>query len=96
MTDIQYINLKNIDLVPNGNAVTIKGIFNTIKNTRKRIVLTNVKLAGTERHDIYGSVFDSVNKYSIVEVIETGIRIFEISNTDTIKFITKTWTQLNA
>lgn len=96
MTDIQYIDLKNIDLVPNGNAVTIKGIFNTIKNTRKRIVLTNVKLAGTERHDIYGSVFDSVNKYSIVEVIETGIRIFEISNTDTIKFITKTWAQLNA
>ena len=96
MTDIQYIDLKNIDLVPNGNAVTIKGIFNAIKNTRKRIVLTNVKLAGTERHDIYGSVFDSVNKYSIVETIETGIRIFEISNTDTIKFITKTWTQLNA
>ena len=61
-----------------------------------RIVLTNVKLADTERHDISGSVFDSVNKYSIVEVIETGIRIFEISNNDTIKFITKTWAQLNA
>ena len=96
MTAVQYIDLQNINLTQNGDPVTIKGIFNTIKNTRKRIVLTNVKLAGTERHDIYGSVFDSVNKYSIVEVIETGIRIFEISNTDTIKFITKTWTQLNA
>ena len=96
MTAVQYIDLKNIDLVPNGNPVTIKGIYNDIKSTRKRIVLTNVKLAGTERHDIYGSVFDSVNKYSIVEVIETGIRIYEISSNDTIKFITKTWAQLNA
>lgn len=96
MTGVKYIDLENIDLVPNGNAVTIKGIYNAIKSTRKRIVFTNVKLAGSERHDIYGSVFDSVNKYSIVEVIETGIRIFEISNNDTIKFITKTWAQLNA
>lgn len=94
MTDIQYVDLKNIDLVPNGDPVTIKGIFNTIKNTRKRIVLTNVKLAGTERHDIYGSIFNAVNKYSMVEVIDNGIRIFEISNTDTIKFITKTWADL--
>ena len=96
MTAIQYIDLQNINLIPNGSAVTIKGIYNAIKSTRKRIVLTNVKLADTERHDISGSVFDSVNKYSIVEVIETGIRIFEISNNDTIKFITKTWAQLNA
>ena len=96
MIAIQYIDLHNIDLTPNGSTVTIKGIYNAIKSTRKRIVLTNVKLAGSERHDIYGSIFDSVNKYSIVEVIETGIRIFEISNNDTIKFITKTWAQLNA
>ena len=96
MTDIQYIDLKNINLTQNGDPVTIKGIFNTIKNTRKRIVLTNVKLAGTERHDVTGAVNVGGGKFVIVQAIETGIRIFEISNNDTIKFTTKTWTQLNA
>ena len=96
MTDIQYIDLKNINLTQNGDPVTIKGIFNTIKNTRKRIVLTNVKLAGTERHDVTGAVNVGGGKFVIVQAIDTGIRIFEISRNDTIKFTTKTWTQLNA
>lgn len=96
MTAVKYIDLEDINLVPNGNAVTIKGIYNAIKSTRKRIVLTNVKLGGIESNDIYGSISNGTNKCSIVEVIETGIRIFEITNTDTIKFITKTWAQLNA
>ena len=96
MTAIQYVDLKNIDLLPNGNAVTIKGIFNTIKNTRKRVVLTNVKLGGVERHDISGSINPSGGKFNIIQAIDTGIRIFEISSNDSIKFITKTWAQLNA
>ena len=96
MTDIQYIDLKNINLTQNGDPVTIKGIFNAIKNTRKRIVLTNVKLAGTERHDVTGGVNVGGGKFVIVQAIETGIRIFEISSNDTIKFTTKTWAQLNA
>ena len=96
MTDIQYVDLKNINLTQNGDPVTIKGIFNTIKNTRKRIVLTNVKLAGTERHDVTGAVNTGGGKFVIVQAIDTGIRIFEISSNDTIKFTTKTWTQLNA
>ena len=96
MTDIQYIDLKNNNLTQNGNTVTIKGIFNTIKNTRKRIVLTNVKLGGVERHDITGAVNTGGGKVVIVQAIENGIRIFEISSDDTIKFITKTWAQLNA
>ena len=95
MTDIQYIDLKNINLTQN-EPVTIKGIFNTIKNTRKRIVLTNVKLAGSERHDITGAVNVGDGKFVIVQAIDTGIHIFEISNNDTIIFTTKTWTQLNA
>ena len=96
MTDIQYVDLKNINLTQNGNPVTIKGIFNTIKNTRKRVVLTNVKLAGTERHDVTGAVNVGGGKFVIVQAIDTGIRIFEISSNDTIKFTTKTWAQLNA
>ena len=96
MTDIQYIDLKNINLTQNGDTVTIKGIFNTIKNTRKRIVLTNVKLAGTERHDVTGAVNTGGGKFVIVQAIETGVRIFEIFSNDTIKFTTKTWAQLNA
>ena len=96
MTDIQYIDLKNINLTQNGDPVTIKGIFNAIKNTRKRIVLTNVKLNDTERHDVTGAVNVGGSKFVIVQAIDTGIRIFEISSNDTIKFTTKTWTQLNA
>ena len=95
MTDIQYIDLKNINLTQN-EPVTIKGIFNTIKNTRKRVVLTNVKLAGTERHDVTGAVNVGGGKFVIVQAIETGIRIFEITSNDTIKFTTKTWAQLKA
>ena len=94
MTDIQYIDLKNINLTQN-EPVTIKGIFNTIKNTRKRVVLTNVKLAGTERHDVTAAVNVGGGKFVIVQAIDTGIRVFEISSNDTIKFTTKTWTQLN-
>ena len=96
MTAVQYVDLKNIDLLPNGNAVTIKGIFNTIKNTRKSIVLTNVKLGGVERHDVTGAVNPSGGKFNIIQAIDTGIRIFEISSNDSIKFITKSWAQLNA
>ena len=96
MTAVKYIDLENIDLVPNGNPVTIKGIYNAIKSTRKRIVLTNVKLGTTERHDISGSINLSNGKYIITQAIDTGIRSFVISSNDTIKYITKTWTQLNA
>ena len=96
MTDIQYIDLKNINLTQNGNPVTIKGIFNAVKNTRKRVVLTNVKLGTTERHDISGSINLSNGKYIITQAIDTGIRSFVISSNDTIKYVTKTWAQLNA
>ena len=96
MTAVQYVDLKNTNLTPNGDAVTIKGIFNTIKNTRKSVVLTNVKLGGVERHDVTGAVNPSGGKFNIIQAIDTGIRIFEISSNDTIKFITKSWAQLNA
>ena len=96
MTDIQYIDLKNINLNQNGNPVTIKGIFNAIKNTRKRVVLTNVKLDGNERHDITGAVNVGLTSCVIVQAIDTGIRSFVISSNDTIKYVTKTWKQLNA
>ena len=96
MTDIQYIDLKNINLTQNGNPVTIKGIFNAIKNTRRRVVLTNVKLDGTEKHDITGAVNVGLTSCVIVQAIDTGIRSFVISSNDTIKYVTKTWAQLNA
>ena len=96
MTAIKYIDLHDINLIPNGSAVTIKGIYNAIKSTRKRIVLTNVKLAGTERHDITGAINVGVSSCVIVQAIETGINIFVISSNDTIKLTTKTWAQLNA
>ena len=96
MSGVKYIDLENINLSPNGDAVTIKGIFNAVKNTRKRVVLTNVKLGTTERHDITGAINLSNGKYIITQAIDTGIRSFEISSTDTIKFTTKAWAQLNA
>ena len=96
MTAVKYIDLQNINLTQNGNPVTIKGIFNAIKNTRKRVVLTNVKLDGNESHDITGAVKVGLSSCVIVQTIDTGIRSFVISSNDTIKFITKTWAQLNA
>ena len=96
MTAVQYIDLQNINLVSNGDPVTIKGIFNAIKSTRKRVVLTNVKLDGTERHDITGAVNVGLTNCVIVQAIDTGIRSFVISSNDSIKFVTKTWKQLNA
>ena len=96
MTAVKYIDLKDINLVSNGNPVTIDGIFNAIKNTRKRVVLTNVKLDGTERHDISGTINVGLTNCVIVQAIDTGIRSFVISSNDTIKLITKTWAQLNA
>lgn len=96
MIAIKYIDLHNINLNQNGDPVTIKGIFNAVKNTRKRVVLTNVKLDGTERHDISGSINVGLTSCVIVQAIDTGIRSFVISSNDTIKFITKTWKQLNA
>ena len=96
MTGVKYVDLKHINLSPNGSAVTIKGIFKAIQSTRKLIVLTNVKIGNIEVRNISGSVNNSNGKYNIVEVIDTGIRIFEISSNDSIKFITKTWAQLNA
>ena len=96
MTDIQYIDLHNINLTQNGDPVTIKGIFNAIKNTRKRVVLTNVKLDGTESYDISGSIKVGLTSCVIVQAIDTGIRSFVISSNDSIKFVTKTWKQLNA
>ena len=95
MKDIQYIHLKNINLTQNGNPVTIKDIFNTIENTRKRIVLTNVKLDGTESHDITGSVKCGSSSCIIVQAVDNGIRSFMISKNDTIIYITRTWAQLN-
>ena len=96
MSGIKYIDLKNINLTQNGNPVTIKGIFNTIKNTRKRVVLTNVKLDGTESNDVTGAVKVGMSSCVIVQAIDTGIRSFVISSNDTIKYVTKTWAQLNA
>ena len=89
MTAVKYIDLQNINLNPNGSAVTIKGIFNAIKNTRKRVVLTNVKLDGTESLDVTGSVKVGLSSCVIVQAIDTGIRSFVISSNDTIKYVTK-------
>ena len=96
MSGVKYVDLKNINLTQNGNPVTIKGIFNAIKNTRKRVVLTNVKLDGTESPDITGAVKVGLSSCVIVQAIDTGIRSFVISSNDTIKYVTKSWTQLNA
>ena len=96
MSGVKYIDLGNINLISNGSPVTIKCIFNAIKNTRKRVVLTNVKLDGTEIPDISGTINVGMSNCVIVQAIDTGIRSFVISSTDTIKLVTKTWAQLNA
>lgn len=94
MTAVQYIDLKNIDFVANGNPVTIKGIYNALKSTRKRLVLTNFKYGGFERRDIEGSLKYDGLKFYITQVVNTGLFVFEVSNDDTIKFKATKWSEI--
>ena len=96
MSGVKYIDLENINLVSNGSPVSIEGIYNRIRDTRKHVILTNVKFDGIKRHDIDGSLTLDGNSYNIVQTTEKGIYIFKISKSDDIKLISKTWAQLNA
>ena len=96
MSGVKYIDLDNISLISNGNPVTIEGIFSRIRDTKKRVVLTNVKFDGIKRQDIEGSLTLNGNYYNIVQTSDTGIYIFNISKSDEVKLISKTWAQLNA
>lgn len=94
MTAVKYIDLKNVDFTVNGDPVTIKGIFNEVYSTRKRIVLTNFKFGGFERHDISGTVRYDSSKIHITSTVNSGIFDFEISNDDSIKFTATKWVDL--
>lgn len=96
MSGVKYIDLGNINLISNGNPVSIEGIYNRVRYTRKHVVLTNVKFDGIKRHDIDGSLTLDGNYYNIVQTTDKGIYIFKISKSDEIKLISKTWAQLNA
>lgn len=51
----QIVSLKNINF-ESGDGFKIDGIFNTIKNTTKPILLTGIVLGGTKFHDTFVQV----------------------------------------
>lgn len=73
MSGVKYIDLENNNfLSASGTTVTIKGVYNRIKSTRKRIVLTNFSIDGIKLHDIDSPVSSDGSDYHIVFYTRAG------------------------
>ena len=66
MSGVKYIDLENNNFLSAGTPVTIKGVYNRIKSTRKRIVLTNFSIDGIKSHDIDSPISSDGSDYHIV------------------------------
>ena len=85
MSGVKYIDLENNNFIESGSSVTIKGVYNAIKSTRKRIVLTNFSIEGVKSHDIEGSVTKENNgNYYIAYATEHLNLYFTIETNDQI------------
>lgn len=50
----KLIDLKENKLTVGGNGVTVKGIYNSIKNSyNKPLILTGINIGGVERNDVF-------------------------------------------
>ena len=91
MSGVKYIDLGGFNFNINGSDNhVIKGIYDAIKSTRKRIVLTNVMFDGIKRNDINASVRPSDNTLYLCETSDTTIRLFKINNNDVVSLTVKT------
>ena len=66
MSGVKYIDLENNNFFSTGTPVTIKGVYNRIKSTRKRIVLTNFSIDGIKSNDIDSPISSDGSDYHIV------------------------------
>ena len=50
----KLIDLKDSKLTVGGDGVTVKGVYNSIKNSyNKPLILTGINIGGSERNDIF-------------------------------------------
>ena len=60
----KLIDLKESKLTVGGNGVTVKGIYNSIKNSyNKPLILTGINISGVERNDIFINFSDDSGSY---------------------------------
>ena len=70
----QIIDLKNFD-IHNGNSVTIKGIYNILKEVKKPLLLSGIKVNKVKQQDQYIIPETSENNFLIV------IKLYDTSTT---------------
>ena len=70
----QIIDLKNFNII-NGNSVTIKGIYNLLKEVKKPLLLSGIKVNAVKQQDQYITPETSENNFLIV------IKLYDTSNT---------------
>ena len=91
MTGVKYIDLGGYNFnVDRSDNHVIKGIYDAIKSTRKRIVLTNVTFDGIKRNDMNVSVRPSDNTLYLSGMSDTTIRLFKINSNDTVSLTVTT------
>ena len=82
----KLIDLKDSKLTVGGNGVTVKGIYNSIENSKnKPLILTGINIGGLERNDIF--IDFAVNSGNYVANISPAEKI-TITNADLVKVTT--------
>lgn len=68
----KLIDLKDSKLTVGGDGVTVKGVYNSIKNSyNKPLILTGINIGGVERNDIFiDFAFNSGNYVSNISPTE--------------------------
>ena len=60
----KLIDLKDIKITVGGSGVTVKCIYNSIKNSyNKPLILTGINIGGVERNDVFINFADNSGNY---------------------------------
>lgn len=82
----KLIDLKDNKLTVGGNGVTVKGIYNSIKNSyNKPLILTGINIGGIERNDVFID-FNVVSGNYVANISST--EKITITNADLVKVAT--------
>lgn len=82
----KLIDLKDNKLTIGGDGITVKGIYNSIKNSyNKPLILTGINIGGVERNDIFiDFAFNSGNYVANISPTEK----ITITNADLVTVVT--------
>ena len=81
----KIIDLLNKNLISDGEAITIKGLYESIEHSyRKPLLLSNIVIDGVEKSDRYVAFQHTLNEY---RVIVDG-KMLHINNDDLVKYTT--------